>query len=80
VLLLLLVFTVVNGALFILKGRDSEKRGRFEIPRAIPALGALTCLIFIVVRVATGDWQAPALAGVLLIGAFALYVLMQRKG
>jgi amino acid transporter len=80
VLLLLLVFTVVNGALFILKGRDGEKRGRFEIPRAIPALGALTCLILIVVRVATGDWQAPALAGVLLAGAFALYVLMQRKG
>jgi basic amino acid/polyamine antiporter, APA family len=80
VLLLLLVFTVVNGALFILKRRDGEKRGRFEIPRAIPALGALTCLILIVVRVATGDWQAPALAGVLLVGAFALYVLMQRKG
>ena len=80
VLLLLLVFTVVNGALFILKGRDGEKRGRFEIPRALPALGTLTCLILIVVRVATGDWQAPALAGALLVGAFALYVLMQRKG
>ena len=80
VLLLLLVFTVVNGALFILKGRDGEKRGRFEIPRALPALGALTCLLLIVVRVATGDWQAPALAGALLVGAFALYVLMQRKG
>jgi amino acid transporter len=80
VLLLLLVFTVVNGALFILKGRDGETRGRFEIPRAIPALGALTCLILIVVRVATGDWQAPALAGALLAGAFALHVLMQRKG
>jgi amino acid transporter len=80
VLLLLLVFTVVNGALFVLKGRDGEKRGRFEIPRALPALGALTCLILIVVRVATGDWQAPALAGALLVGAFALYVLMQRKG
>jgi amino acid transporter len=80
VLLLLLVFTVVNGALFILKGRDGEKRGRFEVPRALPALGASTCLILIVVRVATGDWQAPALAGALLVGAFALYVLMQRKG
>ena len=80
VLLLLLVFTVVNGALFILKGRDGEKRGRFEIPRAIPALGASTCLILIVVRVATGDWQAPALAGALLVGAFALYVAMRRKG
>jgi amino acid transporter len=80
VLLLLLVFTVVNGALFILKGRDGEKHGRFEIPRAIPALGASTCLILIVVRVATGDWQAPALAGALLVGAFALYVAMRRKG
>jgi amino acid transporter len=79
VLLLLLVFTVVNGALFILKGRDGEKRGRFEIPRALPALGASTCLILIVVRVATGDWQAPALAGALLLGAFALHLLIQRK-
>jgi LPXTG-motif cell wall-anchored protein len=33
-----------------------------------------------VVRVATGDWQAPALAGALLVGAFALYVAMRRKG
>ena len=79
VLLLLLVFMVVNGALFILKGRGGERPGRFEIPRAIPALGALTCLILIVVRVATGDWQAPALAGALLIGALALHLLMQRK-
>jgi len=33
VLLLLLVFMVVNGALFVLKGRKGEKPGRFEIPR-----------------------------------------------
>ncbi len=78
VLLLLFVFTVVNGSLFILKGRKSEKPGLFEIPRFIPALGALVCLILIVVRVATGDWQAPLLAGALLLGAFAIYVLMQR--
>ncbi len=79
VLLLLLVFTVVNGALFILKGRKDEKKGRFEIPRAIPALGALTCLILIVVRVTTGDWRAPALAGALLLAAFLLHVVMQRR-
>jgi len=78
VLLLLFVFTVVNGSLFILKGRKSEKPGLFEIPRFIPALGALVCLILIVVRVATGDWQAPLLAGALLLGAFAIHVLMQR--
>lgn len=79
VLLLLLVFMVVNGALFILKGRKSEKQGRFEIPRAIPALGAMVCLVLIVVRVTTGDWRAPALAGALLFGALVLHVLMQMR-
>jgi amino acid transporter len=79
VLLLLLVFMVVNGALFILKGRKSEKQGRFEIPRAIPALGAMVCLVLIVVRVTTGDWRAPALAGALLFGALVLHGLMQMR-
>lgn len=37
VLLLLAVFAVVNGALFILKGRRSEPAGRFEITRWVPA-------------------------------------------
>ncbi len=78
VLLLLLVFMVVNGALFILKGRKDEPPGRFEIPRFLPALGALVCLVLIVVRVATGDFQAPLLAGALLLGSLAIYALMQR--
>ena len=78
VLLLLLVFMVVNGALFVLKGRKGEKPGRFEIPRFIPAFGALVCLVLIVVRVTTGDWRAPALAGALLLGSLAVYLLMQR--
>ncbi|HEU4476302.1 MAG TPA: amino acid transporter, partial [Methyloceanibacter sp.] len=78
VLLLLLVFMVVNGALFILKGRASEQPGRFEIPRLVPALGALVCGLLILVRTATGDVQAPLLAGVLLAGSFAVYLLMRR--
>ncbi len=78
VLLLLLVFMVVNGALFILKGRGGETPGRFEIPRFVPALGALVCFILIVVRTATGDLQAPLLAGGLLAGALAVYLLMRR--
>jgi amino acid transporter len=78
VLLLLLVFMVVNGALFILKGRQGESRGRFEIPRLIPALGAAVCFVLIVVRVATGDVEAPLLAGGLLLGALAVYALMRR--
>jgi amino acid transporter len=78
VLLLLLVFMTVNGALFVLKGRKDEKPGRFEIPRFVPALGALVCGLLIVVRTATGDIQAPLLAGALLVGALGVYALMRR--
>ena len=78
-LLLLLVFAVVNGALFILKRRKGEPAGYFEIPVAIPAFGALVCLALVAVRVTTGDWQAPAIAGVLLLGALAIYALLWRK-
>lgn len=78
VLLLLFVFMVVNGALFILKGRAGETPGRFEIPRFVPALGALVCGVLIFVRTATGDVQAPLLAGVLLAGSLAVYLLIRR--
>ena len=78
VLLLLLVFMVVNGALFILKKRKGETPGRFEIPRFVPALGAAVCGVLIVVRTATGDLEAPLLAGALLLGALGVYALMRR--
>jgi amino acid transporter len=78
VLLLLTVFAVVNGALFILKGRKDEPPGRFEIPRIIPALGFLVCMALIVVRVLAGDWRAPAIAGGLLIACFLIYLLMRQ--
>jgi amino acid transporter len=80
VLLLLLVFMVVNGALFVLKGRRGERPGRFEIPRFVPALGALVCFVLIVLRVASGDFAAPLLAGALLLGALGIYALMRRLG
>jgi amino acid transporter len=80
VLLLLLVFTVVNAALFVLKRRKGEKAGRFEVPLFVPAAGATVCLTLIVVRVASGDWQAPAIAGALLAGALFIYALMHRVG
>jgi amino acid transporter len=79
VLLLLLVFAVVNGALFVLKRREGEPPGRFEVPLFVPAAGAVVCLVLIVVRVATGDWRAPALAGVLLLGSLMLYALTRRS-
>jgi amino acid transporter len=79
VLLLLLVFAVVNAALFILKQRKGEPHGFFEIPLAVPALGAVVCLALVVVRVGTGDWGAPAIAGVLLLGAVLIYGLVRPK-
>jgi amino acid transporter len=79
VLLLLLVFGVVNAALFILKRRPGEPPGYFEIPAAIPALGALVCLALVIVRVTTGQWAAPAIAGVLLLGAVLIYAAVRPK-
>ena len=79
VLLLLLVFAVVNAALFVLKRRPGEKHGYFEIPLAVPALGALVCLVLVLVRVGTGDWRAPAIAGILLFGAVLIYAAVRPK-
>ena len=79
VLLLLLVFAVVNAALFVLKRRPGEKRGYFEIPLAVPAIGALVCLVLVVVRVGTGDWRAPAIAGALLLASAIIYAIVRPK-
>lgn len=79
VLMLLLVFALLNGALVLLKKRDGEPRGRFEIPLILPILGALVCAGLVIVRVTTGDWRAPALAGALLAGIFVLYGLVRPK-
>lgn len=77
VLLLLSVFAVVNGSLFVLKGRKSEEPGKFEIPRFVPALGVIVCVVLIAVRVSTGDWRAPAIAGGLLLGCLVIYLAMR---
>lgn len=77
VLLLLAVFAVVNGALFILKGRKGEPAGRFEIPRWVPAAGTVICLVLVGLRISSSDWHAPALAGGLLAGILVLYVLLR---
>ena len=77
VLLLLAVFVVVNGALLVLQRRKGERPGRFEVPRFVPALGATVCLVLIVVRVGTGDWRAPALAGALPLFALGAYAAMR---
>jgi APA family basic amino acid/polyamine antiporter len=77
VLLLLTVFCVVNAALVVLQRRKGEQKGKFEVPVFVPALGAVVCAVLIVVRVTTGDWRAPALAGALLALTFVLYFFMR---
>ncbi len=79
VLLLLAVFAVVNGALFVLKRRPGEPRGYFEISPLVPALGVLVCLILVGVRVVTGDIGAPVIAGVLLLGSVGIYALLRPR-
>ena len=79
VLLLLLVFLVVNGALVVLKMRPDEPRGGFELPIAVPALGALVCVVMFGARVGAGDWRAPVIAGVLLLGVAALYFVLRYR-
>jgi amino acid transporter len=79
VLMLLGVFVVVNGALFVLATRKGEPRGLFEITRLIPALGAVVCSSLIAVRIASGDWGAVAIAGLMLIGIVGLYFLVPTR-
>jgi APA family basic amino acid/polyamine antiporter len=45
--LLLICFMVVNVALVVLKRRMDEPKGRFEIPSAVPVLGALVCAVML---------------------------------
>jgi amino acid transporter len=79
VLLLLTVFAIMNGALFILKDRPGEPLGRFEIPRFLPVLGVLVCAGLVGVRVTTGDWRAPAIAGALIAGILAIYAFARPR-
>ena len=80
VLLLLLVFSVINSALVILKLRPGEPQGAFELPIAVPALGAVVCFVMFATRVWAGDWRAPMIAGVLLLGVAALRLWTRPHG
>jgi amino acid transporter len=79
VLLLLLVFTFVNGALVVLKMRTDEPAGGFEVPILVPVLGALVCLSLLANRVISGDWKAPAIAGAMILAILVLYAILRPK-
>lgn len=70
---------VVNSALVVLKLRPDEPRGGFELPIMVPALSAVACVVMFGASVGAGDWRAPAIAGVLLLGVAALYVVLRRR-
>lgn len=80
-LLLLGCFTIVNVALIVLKRRADEPRGRFEIPTAVPALGAIVCVALIIARVtaAGADLWPVAIAGGLVVAIGTLYLLVGRR-
>jgi amino acid transporter len=77
-LMLLVVFAIVNGALFILQRRPGEAKGKFEVPRWVPATGTAICLVLITVRLVGGDWRASALAGVMLGAMVTLHFALSR--
>lgn len=86
VLLLLVVFTLVNVSLIVLKRRSSEPGDGFNVPLLVPILGALVCSLLIVVRVQAAfidPRPGAALAPLIALGIFAvsflLYFLMKPK-
>lgn len=86
VLLLLIVFTVVNISLIILKRRTDEPKGGFEPPAFVPVLGALVCASLIVVRVQSGitstdaaQRTAPLIAGAVVLISVVLYFILKPK-
>jgi basic amino acid/polyamine antiporter, APA family len=85
VLLLLMVFTIVNVALLIIKRRPSEAKGQFEVPNFVPLIGAVVCAVLIVTRVLTSPAStssalpAPAIAGVIVAIAMAMYWVLKPR-
>ncbi len=86
VLLLLTVFTLVNLSLIVLKRRDGEPTGGFDIPLIIPILGALVCTLLIGVRVMSafsdpkpGAATAPLIALGIFAASLVLYTVLKPK-
>lgn len=86
VLLLLTVFTVVNISLVVLKLRPGEECGGFEVPVAVPVLGALVCASLIVVRIqkavastVPAERTAPLIALGVIAASLVLYLALKPK-
>ena len=79
VLLLLLVFSAVNAALVILKLRPDEPEGAFELPTAVPALGAIVCIVMFIARATAGDIRAPVIAAILIAAVLGLHLFLRPR-
>lgn len=84
VLLLLSVFTLVNISLVVLKRREGEPKGGFDVPLLVPILGALVCALLVGVRVVSafssgkpGALVAPLIAVGIFATSFGLYTLLK---
>ncbi len=71
--LLLICFMTVNLALIALKWRKDEPQGRFEIPYAIPVLGALVCALML----SYAKIEEVKVAGAILMVIVILYFLIR---
>ena len=80
VLLLLSVFVIVNSALVILKRREGDLPGRFNVPAIVPLLGSAICLVLILGQVLQSDWRSPAIAGGLITLILITYATSRRGG
>ena len=65
---------------------QGHERGGFEIPAAIPLLGALVCATLFITRLlksftggTAADHVAPLIALGILVGAVVLFLLTQKK-
>lgn len=70
--LLLLCFTVVNASLFVVQKNKKEPKGQFEVPSAVPALGALVCLMLLAFSKAEELKVAGVLLGLIVLMYFVL--------
>lgn len=70
--LLLICFTLVNGALVLLKQRESWE-GHFSVPLIVPVLGMLVCLAML----SQARWPELLTAGAILAGITLLYRLVR---
>jgi APA family basic amino acid/polyamine antiporter len=71
--LLLICFMVVNVALIVLKRRKDEPKGRFEIPYAVPVLGAFVCAVML----SYAKLEELKVAGVILTVIIILYFVIR---